>query len=219
MEAKKRKVEEARASSSNPLDFHDVVDDRVEKNPCSDSSDIHESSINTISTAFNVTIAAPLLACTTHLTSPVASTSANISCITLIIDSDTPGYDEPKFIMFYSMLLQLFTTFCFNCKGNSPKATMRQCGTLVKVLQTCSQCHQEYSWKSQPTSVDCLHFHLPETNKKIESTQELPCSGVKIRDGVTAERGVSLISVVQLVFADVEATGEVKWVMRKSLLT
>ena len=42
MEAKKRKVEEARASSSNLLDFHDVVDDRVEKNPCSDSSDIHE---------------------------------------------------------------------------------------------------------------------------------------------------------------------------------
>ena len=67
------------------------------------------------------------------------------------VDSDTPGYDEPKFIMFYSMLLQLFTMFCFNCKGNSPKATMRQCGTLVKVLQTCSQCHQEYSWKSQPT--------------------------------------------------------------------
>ena len=88
MEAKKRKVEEARASSSNSLDFHDVVDDRVEKNPCSDSSDIHESSINTISTASNVTIAAPLLACTTHLTSPVASTSANISCTTLI--SETP---------------------------------------------------------------------------------------------------------------------------------
>ncbi|XP_027046447.1 uncharacterized protein LOC113674175, partial [Pocillopora damicornis] len=84
MEAKKRKVEEARASSSNSLDFHDVVDDRVEKNPCSDSSDIHESSINTISTASNVTIAASLLACTTHLTSPVASTSANISCTTLI---------------------------------------------------------------------------------------------------------------------------------------
>ena len=67
------------------------------------------------------------------------------------VDSDTPGYDEPKFIMFYSMLLQLFTMFCFNCKGNSPKARMRQCGTLVKVTQTCSQCHQEDSWKSQPT--------------------------------------------------------------------
>ena len=67
------------------------------------------------------------------------------------VDSDTPGYDEPKFIMFYSMLLQLFTMFCFNCKGNSPKARMRQCGTLVKVTQTCSQCNQEYSWKSQPT--------------------------------------------------------------------
>lgn len=47
----------------------------------------------------------------------------------------------------------------------------------------------------------------------MQSTQELPCSGVKIRNGVTAERGVSLISVVQLIFADVEATGEVKWVV------
>ena len=47
----------------------------------------------------------------------------------------------------------------------------------------------------------------------MQSTQELPCSGVKIRNGVTAERGVSLISVVQLIFVDVEATGEVKWVV------
>ena len=47
----------------------------------------------------------------------------------------------------------------------------------------------------------------------MQSTQELPCSGVKTRNGVTAERGVSLISVVQLIFADVEATGEVKWVV------
>ena len=47
----------------------------------------------------------------------------------------------------------------------------------------------------------------------MQSTQELPCSGVKIRDGVTTERGVSLISVVQLIFVDVEATGEVKGVV------
>ena len=47
----------------------------------------------------------------------------------------------------------------------------------------------------------------------MHSTQELPCSGVKLREEVTAERGVSLISVVQLIFADVEATGEVKGVV------
>ena len=46
----------------------------------------------------------------------------------------------------------------------------------------------------------------------MQSIQELPYSGVKIRNGVTAERGVSLISVVQLIFAYVEAAGEVKWV-------
>ena len=47
----------------------------------------------------------------------------------------------------------------------------------------------------------------------MQSSQELLCSGVKIRDGVTTERGVSLISVVQLIFEDVEATGEVKGVV------
>ena len=47
----------------------------------------------------------------------------------------------------------------------------------------------------------------------MQSTQELLCSGVKLREEVTAERCVSLISVVQLIFADVEATGEVKGVV------
>ena len=47
----------------------------------------------------------------------------------------------------------------------------------------------------------------------MHSTQKLPCSRVKLREEVTAERGVSLISVVQLIFADVEATGEVKGVV------
>ena len=46
-----------------------------------------------------------------------------------------------------------------------------------------------------------------------QSTQELPCNGVKLKEEVTAERGVSLISVVQLIFEDVEATGEVKGVV------
>ena len=46
-----------------------------------------------------------------------------------------------------------------------------------------------------------------------QSTQELPCSGVKLREEMTVVRGVSLISVVQLIFEDVQATGEVKEVV------
>ena len=88
MQTKKRKVGEARESCANLLDFHDVVDDRGEKNPCTDSSYLHVSPTNAISTASNVSTAAPPLACTTPLTSPVASTSANISCTMLI--SETP---------------------------------------------------------------------------------------------------------------------------------
>ncbi|CAH3169104.1 unnamed protein product [Pocillopora meandrina] len=192
MEAKKRKVEEARASSSNSLDFHDVVDDRVEKNPTLQKQvrrlktavKEQKKEIRELRSDFSfmktTTFESPLMVCTKQKVTETETEEENVieeergpedlgsTDSTgedeteedpsdedlekdIRVDSDTPGYDEPKFIMFYSMLLQLFTMFCFNCKGNSPKARMRQCGTLVKVTQTCSQCHQEYSWKSQPT--------------------------------------------------------------------
>ncbi|PFX11714.1 THAP domain-containing protein 2 [Stylophora pistillata] len=67
------------------------------------------------------------------------------------VDSDTPEYDEPKFIVFYSMVLHIFTLFCFKCKESSPTATMKQDGTIVTVTQSCSKCHDNYIWKSQPT--------------------------------------------------------------------
>ncbi|KAL9970830.1 hypothetical protein ACROYT_G023277 [Oculina patagonica] len=66
------------------------------------------------------------------------------------IDPDTPEYDEPKFIVFYRMLLSLFTLFCFNCKWNSPSASMRQDGTMVTVTQSCLHCNKEFVWRSQP---------------------------------------------------------------------
>ena len=80
METKKRKVGEARESCANLLDFHDVVDDWGEKNPCTDSSYLHVSPTNAISTASSVSTAAPPLACTAPLTSPVASTSREKFC-------------------------------------------------------------------------------------------------------------------------------------------
>lgn len=66
------------------------------------------------------------------------------------VDPETPAYEEPKFIVFYSMLLQLFTLFCFKCKASGPSATMRQHGTMVTVIQSCSQCLDQYVWKSEP---------------------------------------------------------------------
>ena len=69
------------------------------------------------------------------------------------VDPDTPAYEEPKFIVFYSMLLHLFTLFCFKCKASKPVATMKQDGTMVTVTQTCTQCRDQYIWKSQPPPV------------------------------------------------------------------
>ena len=69
------------------------------------------------------------------------------------VDQDTPAYKEPKFIVFYSMLVQLFTLFCFKCKESGPSATMKQNGTMVTVTQKCSKCQGVYVWKSQPALI------------------------------------------------------------------
>lgn len=67
------------------------------------------------------------------------------------VEPSTPSYDEPKFIVFFSMLLSLFTMFCFKCKRSQPKATMKQRGTMVIVSQHCSTCGDEaFTWRSQP---------------------------------------------------------------------
>lgn len=66
------------------------------------------------------------------------------------IDPDAPAYDEPKFIVFYSMLVKLFTLFCFKCKESGPSATVKQNGTMITVTQSCPQCQDSYIWKSQP---------------------------------------------------------------------
>ena len=66
------------------------------------------------------------------------------------VDPDTPEYNEPKFIVFYRMLLYLFTLFCFKCKENGPTASMKQDGTMVTVTQTCTNCGDNFVWRSQP---------------------------------------------------------------------
>ena len=71
----------------------------------------------------------------------------NILHLSSSVDPDTPAFEEPKFIVFYSMLLQLFTLFCLKCKENGPSATMQLNGTMVTVTQNC---HKSYIWKSQP---------------------------------------------------------------------
>ena len=65
-------------------------------------------------------------------------------------NSETQPADEPKFIVFYGMLMMLFQLFCFNCKSSSPSVEVRRTGSMATVIQSCKQCKKEYRWRSQP---------------------------------------------------------------------
>lgn len=58
--------------------------------------------------------------------------------------------DEPKFIVFYTMLVTLFSKFCFNCKSDLPSVSMKVHGTMATVDQQCKTCGVGYKWHSQP---------------------------------------------------------------------
>ena len=49
------------------------------------------------------------------------------------VDKDTHSKDEPKFLVFYSRLLALFSLFCFNCKEDNPNVKRKSNGTMVTV--------------------------------------------------------------------------------------
>ena len=67
-----------------------------------------------------------------------------------ILDFGTSLQDEPKFIVFYSSLLTLFSLFCFNCKAGSPTVSMDRNGTMVTVHQHFQSCKNDFKWRSQP---------------------------------------------------------------------
>ena len=65
------------------------------------------------------------------------------------VDPNSPNYNQPKFIVFYEMLLKIFLLFCFHCKAENPKVSMQQNGTMVTVMQECSK-FKGYVWNLQP---------------------------------------------------------------------
>ena len=69
----------------------------------------------------------------------------------LRVDPETTScQDEPKFIVFYSMLLAIFSLFCFKCKSNKPSVTMKQHGTMVIMYPHCFYCRENaFVWRSQ----------------------------------------------------------------------
>ncbi len=68
------------------------------------------------------------------------------------VEAGTKPQDEPKFIVFYSSLLALFSLFCFKCKNEKPGVNMYQTGTMITVEQQCSSCQgiKPFKWESQP---------------------------------------------------------------------
>ena len=71
-------------------------------------------------------------------------------CLLSRVDPSMPEYSQPKFIVFYGMLMNLFTLFCFKCKEAAPPVSMKCHGTMVTVTQHCLKCKDEFQWKSQP---------------------------------------------------------------------
>ncbi|XP_065067015.1 uncharacterized protein LOC135692760 isoform X2 [Rhopilema esculentum] len=67
------------------------------------------------------------------------------------IDQNATPEKEPKFIVFYTMLLQVFSILCFKCKKTKPGVRMEQNGTMVTVYQSCIECGKDcWKWRSQP---------------------------------------------------------------------
>lgn len=62
----------------------------------------------------------------------------------------TSRENKPKFIVFYSALLKVFSLFWFICKAQSPKVSMETCSTMVTVNQYCQSCKKNFKLRSQP---------------------------------------------------------------------
>ena len=68
---------------------------------------------------------------------------------TYSIEPDTLPQDEPKCVVFYGMLVSLFSMFFFNCWEGSPEVVTKQNGTMVTVIQRCIKRSGTFQWRSQ----------------------------------------------------------------------
>ena len=68
------------------------------------------------------------------------------------VEPGTDATNEPKFLVFYTMLVNIFSMFCFNCKTEGPDVVVKRCGTMATVSQQCKVCGPKnmFQWRSQP---------------------------------------------------------------------
>ena len=74
------------------------------------------------------------------------------NCLLFTVDPSTPEYSQPKFV-FYGMLMNIFTLFCFKCKDAAPTASIKCHVTMVTVTQHCLKCKDVFEWNSQPLAM------------------------------------------------------------------
>ena len=75
-----------------------------------------------------------------------------------MVEQGTSDHEEPKFIVFFTKLLGLFSLFCFKCEKIAPRVNMKQRGTMVIVNQHCLQCGVDsFEWRSQPMTLGGRH--------------------------------------------------------------
>ncbi|CAH1242609.1 Hypp6887 [Branchiostoma lanceolatum] len=73
----------------------------------------------------------------------------------LNVEPGTHCFKEPKFMVFFSMLVSLFSLFSFRCKEERPTVTVKMTGTMAIVSQSCTSCDEDsYAWPSQPFVFD-----------------------------------------------------------------
>ena len=82
----------------------------------------------------------------------ICNTSGKLIFLFHRVDADTEPINEPKFIVFYSMLLAVFKMFCFVVMSPDPSVEMAANGTTSTVTQICRSCGpmKRFEWMSQP---------------------------------------------------------------------
>ncbi|XP_065068073.1 uncharacterized protein LOC135693494 [Rhopilema esculentum] len=106
------------------------------------------------------------------------------------IEPDVKPHDEPKFIVFYSMLLSICQQFCFNCKHDAPTVDVRRNGTMCIIAQDCDFCGKQFIWKSQPY----VHGRYPAGN--LMTSLSILLSGISISQAflMFKHMGLSMIT-------------------------
>ena len=78
--------------------------------------------------------------------------------LTCRVEPGTDCKNEPKFIVFYTALLNIFSIFFFMCKTDSPRVSMKRNRTMVTV-KNCKSCTTGFTWKNQPlANLSCWKY-------------------------------------------------------------